>query len=206
MLRQKYLAPITARITDMEDGNIFIPSDFADIAPISAINMSLSRLESIQHIRRIMRGIYEKPRYNKLLGERVATDPAKVASAIARKNRWSITPAQDAALNLLRLSAQVPAIWVYVSNGPYKEYYYDDDVTIIFRHTSNKETAGYSYITSLVIQGLRALGKDFAGESEIRMLQQTLSDKDKETIFREAQGTTAWIYGLIKQICKKGNT
>ena len=205
MPRQQYLGSITKRIDDMEDGSVFIPSDFADIAPAPAINMSLSRLESDQHIRRIMRGVYEKPRYSNLLGERVATDPAKVASAIARKNRWSITPAQDAALNLLRLSTQVPATWVYVSDGPYKEYSYDD-VTIIFRHTSNRETSGYSYITSLVIQGLRALGKEYAGEHEIKMLQRTLSDGDKEIIFREAQGTTAWIYGLIKQICKEGRS
>ena len=205
MSRQKYGQPILERIEEMKDGSVFITSDFADIAPVAAINMSLSRLEAAHRIRRVMRGIYEKPRYSKLLEEWVATNPANVAHAIARKNRWSIAPSQDAALNLLRLSTQVPAVWVYVSDGPYKEYCYDG-VTIRFKHTSNKETTGYSYITALVIQALRALGKEGAGESTIKALQRNLSDEDKATIFKEAQGTTSWIYDLIKQICGKDRT
>ena len=201
-MREKYQTIIEQRIAEMESGNVFVTSDFADIAPTAAINMSLSRLENSGSIRRILRGIYDKPRFSKLLKEPVAADPSKIAYAIARKNRWSIIPMGDTALNLLRLSTQVPAVWQYVSDGPYKEYSYDN-VHISFRRTSNKEATGYSYMTGLIIQGLRALGKDHVDEAVIRILSQQLSSEEKKALLDEAQGTTAWIFDHIKEICKE---
>lgn len=202
MKREKYQTFINKRIMEMPPGSVLVTSDFADIAPSSAINMSLSRLEASGSIRRILRGIYDKPRFSKLLNEPVAPDPSKVAYAIARKNRWSIIPMGDTALNILRLSTQVPAVWQYVSDGPYKEYSYDN-VHILFRRTSNKEATGYSYITGLVIQGLRALGREHVSETVIKSLRERLSPEEKKVLLNEAQGTTAWIFDYIKEICKE---
>lgn len=201
-MRERYQTLIKQRIEEMQPGSVFVTSDFADIAPTAAINMSLSRLEDSGSIRRIIRGIYDKPRFSKLLNEPVASDPSKVAYAIARKNRWSIIPMGDTALNMLRLSTQVPAVWQYVSDGPYKEYSYGN-VHISFRRTSNKEATGYSYTTGLIIQGLRALGKDHVNETVISTLNQQLTSEEKKSILNEAQGTTAWIYDFIKEICKE---
>lgn len=145
MKREKYQTFIDKRIEEMQPGSVFVTSDFADIAPSDTINMSLSRLEDSGNIRRILRGIYDKPRFSKLLNEPVAAEPSKVAYALARKNRWSIIPMGDTALNILRLSTQVPAVWQYVSDGPYKEYNCDN-VHISFRRISNKEATGYAYI------------------------------------------------------------
>ena len=71
MKREKYQTFINKRIMEMPPGSVFVTSDFADIAPSSAINMSLSRLEASGSIRRILRGIYDKPRFSKLLNEPV---------------------------------------------------------------------------------------------------------------------------------------
>ena len=46
----------------------------------------------------------------------------RVAHALARKFNWHIQPAGDAALNLLGLSTQVPVCWIYLSDGPSREY------------------------------------------------------------------------------------
>ncbi|SCP99496.1 DUF6088 family protein [Anaerobium acetethylicum] len=202
MERPKYNQAIIDRINEMADGTIFITSDFADIATVPAINMALARLMEENKIKRIMRGVYEKPRYSKLLNEFVATDTEKVAYAIARNYNWSIAPAGDTALNLLKLSTQVPAVWLYVSDGPYKEYKYDD-IKIKFKHISNKETSGLSYITALTIQAIRAIGKGKVTEREIDILKSVLTDNDKRKIMEEAKGTTAWIYDVIKKIIRE---
>ena len=202
MTREKYQELIEERIDEMQPGNVFITSDFADIAPTAATNMSLSRLKKTGKIRRILRGIYDKPRFSLLLNEPVAADPSKVAYTIARKNRWSIIPMGDTALNMLHLSTQVPAVWQYVSDGPYKEYDYDN-VHISFRRTSNREATGYSYTTGLVIQALRALGKDHIDRTVIELLSHQLSSEEKRNLMTEAQGTTAWIFDCIKEICKE---
>ena len=176
MSRKKFQALIEERIDEMQLGSVFVTSDFVNIAPTAAINMSLSRLVNAGKIRRILRGIYDKPRFSKLLNESITADPSKVAYAIARKNRWSIIPMGDTALNMLRLSTQVPVVWQYVSDGPYKEYSYDN-IHISFRRTSNKESTGYSYMTGLIIQGIRALGKAHVNEAAISTLREQLSSE-----------------------------
>ena len=180
----QYNQAIIDRINGMEEGTIFITSDFSDIATVPAINMAMTRLIDENKIKRIMRGVYEKPRYSNLLKEFVATDTEKVAYA---------------ALNLLKLSTQVPAVWLYVSDGPYKTYEYED-IKIKFNHTSHKETSGLSYITALTIQAIRAIGKEKVTEREVDILKSVLTDSDKRTIMAEAQGTTAWIYSIIKKL------
>ena len=72
---------------------------------------------------------------------------------------------------------------------------------ISFRRTSNKEATGYSYMTGLVIQGFRALGKDHVNEAVISALNRQISSEDKKTMLVEAKGTTAWIYDFIKEVC-----
>ncbi len=96
--------------------------------------------------------------YNKLLGEYVAVGPNAVAQALARSYHWTIAPCGNTALNLLGLSDQVTVTWSYISDGPYKTYEWDC-VKIEFRHRTNREITGLSYMTSLVIHGLKALGE-----------------------------------------------
>ena len=70
-----YMQKIRARILAAEDGAVFVAPDFADIADTATIRQGLKRLYQSGIIRRIIRGIYEKPKYSKLLDEYVAADP-----------------------------------------------------------------------------------------------------------------------------------
>ena len=131
----------------------------------------------------------------------IAPIPDKVAHAIARNFGWTIVPCGDTALNLLGLSTQVPAVWVYVSDGTYKEYSYDN-TTIQFKRTTNKEVSKLSYKTALVIQALKALGKDNIDEMVISRLQKILTAEEKKAMVSEAKAVTSWIYEYLKQICR----
>lgn len=201
MARPNYLNEIKRRILTYESGTVFVAADFADITDKKTASVGLSRLESEGVIRRILRGVYVKPAYNRFLGEFVAPIPDKVAHAIARNFGWTIVPCGDTALNLLGLSTQVPAVWVYVSDGTYKEYSYDN-TTIQFKRTTNKEVSKLSYKTALVIQALKALGKDNIDEMVISRLQKILTAEEKKAMVSEAKAVTSWIYEYLKQICR----
>lgn len=201
MARPNYLNEIKRRILTYESGTVFVAADFADITDKKTASVGLSRLESEGVIRRILRGVYDKPAYNRFLGEFVAPIPDKVANAIARNFGWTIVPCGDTALNLLGLSTQVPAVWVYVSDGTYKEYSYDN-TTIQFKRTTNKEVSKLSYKTALVIQALKALGKDNIDEMVISRLQKILTAEEKKAMVSEAKAVTSWIYEYLKQICR----
>ena len=175
-------------------------SDFADIADTSTIRQSLSRLVQSGTLRRILKGVYEKPKYSKLLDEYVAVDPEAVATALARSYHWTIAPCGNTALNLLGLSTQVTAVWSYISDGPYKTYEWNS-TKLEFKHRTNKEITGLSYMTSLVIQALKTLGRSNVTPEVIQMLSEKLTDKDKQACLKEATESTDWVYDTIRQIC-----
>ena len=201
MDRPDYLNEIRNRIKAEKYGSVFVATDFADIAENVKIGVCLSRLEEEKTLLRIMRGVYYKPEYSTLLGEYIAPAPDAVAHAIARNFGWTIVPCGDTALNLLGLSTQVPAVWSYVSDGAYKEYSFDS-TTIKFKRTTNKEISKLSPKTALVIQAIKALGKEHVTDEIIEKIRSETSADERTTMLKEAQYATAWIYGIIKVICR----
>jgi len=192
---------IKTRITEAPAGTVFTSVDFSDVTQNSRVGVILSRLEEDGLIRRIMRGIYDKPIYNDFIKEYLAPSPQLIAEAIARNFGWTIVPCGDTAINLLGLSTQVPAVWSYVSDGAYKEYTYDN-TTIKFKRTTNKEISKLSYKTALIVQALKALGKENVNEAIINRLKKNLTAQEKENLLLEAKASTSWIYEYIKQICR----
>lgn len=201
MKRTTYLTEIENIIKSSNRGDVFVNSDFSEIADSQIIRKSLSRIARDNVIRRILHGVYEYPEYSNFLKEYIAPDPDKIAHALARNYGWTIVPCGDTALNLLGLSTQVPAVWSYVSDGTYKDYEYDK-VKLIFKKTTNREISKISYKTALVIQALKALGKENINDKAIKKISSQLSEKEKTQMFSEAKYSTAWIYDIIKVICK----
>lgn len=200
MKRNISLNQIEERIRDSQKGTIFITSDFMDLASSDAANRALLRLEEAGLIRRVLFGVYEYPEYNEFLEEFIAPSPDKVARALARKFGWTIVACGDTALNLLGLSTQVPSVWLYVSDGTYKEYTYGN-TTIKFKRTTNKEISKLSPKTALVIQAIKALGKENITDEIIGKIASIMTKEEKATMFAEAKYATSWIYDIIKTIC-----
>lgn len=201
MNRPNYIGEIKERILSEKIGSVFVAADFADITDKTITNVILTRLEAEGTIRRVLRGVYDRPEYNDFLKEYVAPIPNNVAHALARNYGWTIVPCGDTALNLLGLSTQVPAAWVYVSDGTYKEYTFDN-TTIQFKRTTNKEVSKLSYKTALTIQALKALGKDKINNAVLDNLRKLLTIDEKRVMIMEAKTATSWIYEYIRQICR----
>lgn len=195
-----YSKQVQERIRCAADGTVFVSSDFADIADAETIRRNLNRLTQAGTLRRILKGVFEKPKYSTLLDEYVAVDPDAVAKALARSYHWTIAPCGNSALNLLGLSTQVAAVWSYISDGPYKTYEWNS-TKLEFKHRTNKEITGLSYTTSLVIQALKTLGKSNVTPEVIQTLSNRLSDKEKQACLKEATESTDWVYDTIRKIC-----
>ena len=201
MKRPDYLNQIRRIIEKAEDGSAFVSTDFTDITDKKTVNMGLIRLAEEGLIKKILFGVYYKPGFSELLGETLAPSPNEVAHALARNFGWTIIPCGDTALNLLGLSTQVPSQWVYVSDGAYKEYSFDN-TTIKFKRTTNKEISKVSYKTALTIQALKALGKDNVTDAVVARLKKALTEQEKTNMLAEAKSATSWVYELIRVICK----
>lgn len=197
---KKELAAIREKIGLAPSGTIFTLKDFGDIAGPEAVREGLSRLEGEGTIRRLLRGIYQKPRFSAFLGEYVAPDVDEVAKAIARSNGWTIGPSGAHALNELGLDTQVPMKAVYVSDGPNRTYRMGKR-TIEFRHRTERETTGLSTVTIAVIQALKALGREGTDERVLSSLRGRLSAEQKQTLLSESTRATSWVRSSILKIC-----
>lgn len=183
-------------------GSAFVVSDFTSYMDYETAKKNIARLEKKGIIRRVIRGVYDKPSYSKILNEYAKPDVDEVAKAIARNYNWKIAPTGNTALNLLGISTQVPAKWEYISSGQYKKYKIENTI-IEFYHRNNKELLGMSYKTLLVIQALKEIGKDNVNEKIINKFKSILSKDEKTLILEEGSQTIVWIYEVIKKICKE---
>ena len=91
-----------------------------------------------------MDGLYIKPKYSEILKEHSYPDASEVAEKLAEKFSWTISPLGDTALNYTGLFTQVPNDYIYISDGPYREYSYRDK-KISFKNTTNRNISIYSY-------------------------------------------------------------
>lgn len=204
MVREKISDQIISRIEQFSTEDVFVASDFVDIADINTIWQVLARQEKNGNIQRILRGVYYRPIFSQLLQEYEAASPHNVALALARKYGWSIAPSGNTALNQLGLSTQVTAKWSYISDGPYNEFEFGK-IKLEFKHRKNKDISGLSYKTATVIQAIKALGKDYIDENAIMKLKKLLTIEEKQKLGIEAKQSTAWVYNYIKKICTEGD-
>ena len=195
-----YIEEIKNKISELDAGEIIMTSDFADISSITTIRKCLGRCTEDGMIRRVFDGVYVKPQFSKLLKEYMPANPEKVAYALARNYHWTIAPCGDIALNKLGITTQVPAVWSYISDGPYRDYRWDN-IQLKFKHKANREISQLSSQTILVVEALRTLGKDRIDEAIILQLRKKIQESDRDIILREATECSEWIYEAIRKVC-----
>ena len=108
---------IMQRINKAFQGSVWTPEDFLDYADRHAVDKALQRLVMIGELRRISRGLYDRPRKNLLTGKFSAADYRKVIEAIERKSHVRILIDGITAANDLGLTNAVPAHIIIRTDG-----------------------------------------------------------------------------------------
>ena len=189
-----------SRIYGRGRGWAFSPNDFVADFSRDQIENALSWLCREGKIRRVYRGIYDYPKYSELLQQELSPDFDQVAQAFARKFNWRIQPSGDAALNLLGLSTQVPGRLVYLSDGPNRQYDIGN-YTLVFKKSALKDV-GFKYRESgLLVQALKALGKERLDEAVIATLRKQLDETACKRMLKDTVTATGWVYEAIKRVC-----
>lgn len=190
---------IISRIYGNGRGWVFSKKDFSDLGSREAIDVALHRLVKSGRIRRITHGLYDYPAYSQLLKQELSPNFHQAAKALSRKHSWSICPDGETALNVLGLSTQVPARIAYLSDGPTREVDIGGQ-TIHFKNASLTDMKLKDEASSLVVQGLKCLGKERIDDSVVSLLRQRLSAADKKRILKNTRYVSDWIYEVIKRI------
>ena len=193
---------IVTRIERQGSGEVFSAKDFLDIASRTTIDVTLAELAQDGTVRRIRRGLYDKPRVNPVLGGELSPDIDEAARAIARRQKWKIVPEGAWAANLLGLTTQVPARIVYLTDGPNNEVPIGRR-SISFKHARPKALAGLEGKIALVVQALRYLGKENVGSREVETLRAALTASEKRKLVKDTRFSVDWIYEMAKRIAEK---
>ncbi len=185
-------------IMSENQGKIFSINDFYNIGTKNTIKSVLYRLNEENKIKRIMDGLYIKPKYSNILKEYSYPDASEVAQKLADKFSWTIAPAGDTALNYTGLSTQVPNEYIYISDGAYREYLYRNK-KIIFKHTTNRNITSYSKELAILIQAVKALGKDNISEEHIKKLE-VFAKNIEEDLKEDTLKLPFWIQEVLAKI------
>lgn len=100
---------VLSRIASGPPKSVWTAADFLDLGSRDAVDKALQRLVAAGDIRRIDRGLYDKPQQNVLTKQSNPPDPAQVIDAIARRDQIRVLVDGMTAANDLGLTNAVPA-------------------------------------------------------------------------------------------------
>jgi predicted transcriptional regulator of viral defense system len=183
---------------DQKQGNIFILEDFKELGTAVAVRVALHRLVKRGIVKRLIPGLFVKPKTSKLLNSYVSPGPEKVAEAIARRDRARIIPTGSYALHVLGLSNQIPLKLVYLTDGKARKIKVGKS-SIQFKKTSTKKLALRGKISKLVILAMGEIGKDKLSEFEKEQLFDLLRKEDIDDLKHDLLLAPQWIAEIINK-------
>ncbi|MFI5401494.1 MAG: DUF6088 family protein [Planctomycetota bacterium] len=193
---------ILARVRANRPRAVFVPADFLDLGSRAAVDQTLSRLVRAGFLRRVARGIYDRPRHHPRLGALSPSLPL-VAAAIARSTGSQLQVSGLLAANQLGVSTQVPARLAYLTDGPTRAIRVGSRM-IEFRHASPRTLTGAGTAAGVVIQALRYLGRSGVTPEVVARVREALRHDDRSAVQRYVSRAPAWMRPPLLAIARRG--
>ena len=205
--RPKLKAQILDRIDRGGPSAVRTPSDFLDLAGRDAIDKTLQRLVKCGDLRRIDRGLYDKPQFNSLTRNDSAPDPRAVIDAVARRDRIRVLVDGMTAANDLGFTNAVPAKIVVHSEARQKSIKLDK-LTITFKQTAASKLFWAGRPAMRIVQALHWLRDTMSGDDTGQWrdrLASILTDSRQGAALRSdlADGLTtlpAWMQDMLRPL------
>jgi len=100
---------ISTMIDTAPQGQVWVPADFASLASRDLIDKTLQRMVAAGQLRRIDRGLYDRPSINRLTKRPTTPDYRAIIDALARRDQLRVLVDGMTAANDLGLTNAVPA-------------------------------------------------------------------------------------------------
>lgn len=189
---------IRLKIRKSGPGTVFTPTSFLKLGGRAAVDKVLSRLTSEGIVRRMARGLYDVPQTHPKLGLLPPSIDA-VAKALAGRHGIRLQPSGAYAANMLRLSEQVPAKVIFLTDGPSRKVKIGNQ-EITLKQAAPRYLGAAGRTSGLVIEALRYLGKENVNPLRIGHLRTLLSAGDKSGLLKDLQLAPAWMHSHLRFI------
>jgi hypothetical protein len=206
-LKSDVKGAIQRRVDDGAQRKVWTVADFLDLGSRDAVDKALQRLASAGQLRRIDRGLYDRPNWNRLTQTSNPPDPRGVIDAIARRDQIRILVDGMTAANDLGLTTAVPAKIVVHTDARLKLVQLGK-LEISFKPTAASKLYWAGRPAMRVVQALhwlRDTGMDDEQGVGIRWQLHTTLETDKTGTIRAdlRDGLTtlpAWMQDFLKPI------
>ena len=174
---------ILARIANGAPRGVWTPRDFLDLGERDAVDKVLQRLTRAGTLRRVCRGLYDKPSLNSLTQKNSPPDPREVIDTIARRDQIRVLVDGMTAANDLGLTNAVPARIVVHTDARFKSISLDQ-LEIVFKPTAASKLYWAGRPAMRVVQALHWL-RDSMGQRDD---DQTLTRRLTTLLHEPTQG------------------
>jgi hypothetical protein len=204
---------IAAQIDAVGPGQVWVPTDFAQLGNRDAIDKTLQRMVQADDLRRIDRGLYDKPTLNRLTKRPTTPDYRAVIEPIARRDQLHLLVDSMTAANNLGLTDAVPAR-VTIHTDARRRAIQLDKPTIDFKQTAPSRLYWAGHPAMRVVQALYWLKDTLASDRDriLGRLTQVLADPVHGTAIRQEpldgfSALPAWMQSLVRELpgCDRQN-
>ena len=197
---------ISAQIDAAGSAQVWVPTDFAQLGNRNAIDKALQRMALAGELRRIDRGLYDRPKLNSLTKRPTSPDYRAVVDAIARRDQLRLLVDGMTAANDLGLTDAVPAR-VIIHTDARRRSVQLDNLSIEFRQTAPSRLFWAGRPAMRVVQALHWL-KDTLASDHARILSRlstVLADPIHGTAIRQDlldgfNMLPTWMQNLIREL------
>ena len=205
-------ALILDRIDQGVAGAVWTPTDFLDLGGRDAVDKTLQRLVKWGKLRRIDRGLYDRPQFNSLTQQQNAPDPRAVIDAVARRDQIRVLVDGMTAANDLGLTNAVPAKIVVHSEARPKSIHLGN-LAITFKHTAASKLYWAGRPAMRIVQALHWLRDTMPGDDDGQWrtrLASLLADPQRGPELRAdlADGMTTlpvWMQELLRPLVSEAS-
>lgn len=197
---------ISARIEVAEPGQVWVPTDFAQLGSRDAVDKTLQRMVGAGELRRIDRGLYDRPQLNSLTKRLTTPDYRAVTEAIARRDQLRLLVDGMTAANDLGLTDAVPAR-VTIHTDTRRRAVQVDKLIIEFKQTAPSRLYWAGRPAMRIVQALHWLKDTLASErtSILSKLTNVLADPIHgaaicQDLLDGFSVLPAWMQNLVREL------
>ena len=165
---------IQNRIENCNTGKVWTPKDFLDLGKRNAVDKTLQRLTKEGYLRKVNRGLYDKPSFNSLAQKNNPPDSQSVIEAIARRDQIRVLVDGMTAANDLGLTNAVPAKIVVHTDSRLKEISLDQ-MRITFKLTAASKLYWAGRPAMRIVQALHWLRSTIVQDNNEKILNRRLA-------------------------------
>ncbi|CAB3689453.1 Uncharacterised protein [Achromobacter denitrificans] len=185
---------------------VWVPTDFAHLGGRAAVDKALQRLVAAGQLRRIDRGLYDRPRINSLTRKAAPPDYRAVVDAIARRDQLRLLVDGMTAANDLGLTDAVPA-HVTIHTDARRRAIQLDKLMIQFKQTAPSRLYWAGRPAMRVVQALHWL-KDTLPADQMRIIRRlsellddpALGNSIRQDLLAGFNTLPAWMQAIIRKL------